>query len=224
MDYNFLVHLFKLWNSLSEFVKLMCIDRDDSHGYEHMKAVAFNSLKIFANEKLPDIYHKEILCSIIIVSWLHDVSDHKYDKDNTLKLKVRNFLITLVNSEECEKLMKVIEYVSYSKEQKAIINKTPIDFSDELGELYAIVRNIVSDADKLEALGKIGFERCMGYTKHTYKEKYGNDMPYELLKQTVIGHANEKLLRLKDHFIRTDAGKKMAVPLHNELIDELSKL
>jgi hypothetical protein len=40
----------------------------------------------------------------------------------------------------------------------------------------------------------------------------------------VVDHANEKLLKLKDHFIRTETGKLMALPLHNELLDEINKL
>ena len=37
-------------------------------------------------------------------------------------------------------------------------------------------------------------------------------------------HAKDKLLRLKDEFIRTKPGKKMAEKLNNEMVEELKKL
>ena len=120
--------------------------------------------------------------------------------------------------------MKIIDYVSYSKEKKAIDNNTPIDFSKELGYLNATVRDIVSDADKCEAIGQLGLYRCIEYTQHVYKQKNQTDMPYDCLKSDVINHSNDKLLRLKDGFIRTKTGKIMAEKLHDEFVAELNYL
>ncbi|QKF93610.1 HD superfamily phosphodieaserase [Fadolivirus algeromassiliense] len=215
-----------LWNRLSDVVLVTCEGRDDSHGYNHMLTVVKNALKIFEHEmhSIDKIYHDQILKYIIIVAWLHDVADHKYDKDDTLKNKVRNFINTLVSDDETELICNIIDHISYSKENKAILSGHPIEFHIILGEIGSIVRDIVSDADKLEALGKIGFERCVEYQKHYYKEKHNKDIPYDLLKLEVKHHANEKLLRLKDEFIRTDYGKELAKPLHDELVNELNQM
>ena len=49
-------------------------------------------------------------------------------------------------------------------------------------------------------------------------------MPYDCLKSDVINHSNDKLLRLKDGFIRTKTGKIMAEKLHDEFVAELNYL
>ena len=211
----------KLWNKLSDFVKKICDGRDKSHGHNHMKCVARNALKILENELKS--FNQDVIMKIIIVAWLHDVADHKYDKDGTLKIQVREFLKTIFNNEnDCDVIMKIIDLISYSNENNAILSGNKIDFCKELGLVNGFIRYVVSDADKLEALGKIGFDRCVEYTRHNYKEKYSIEIPNEILKQLVITHANEKLLRLKDEFIYTNTGKEMAEILHNELMESLN--
>jgi HD superfamily phosphodiesterase len=216
-----------LWETLALFVKNICKDRDESHGYDHMEKVAITSIDIFIGEKdkIPLKYHPDIIEKIIIVSWLHDIADYKYDRGNTLKRKMEEFIMLIVmNKEKCKQLMKIIDLISYSKENNAKKIGMPIDFEDALGKYDAYVRHIVSDADKLEALGKIGFDRCMEYSVHSYMEKYKLKPSKYILNKMVVDHANEKLLKLKDHFIRTETGKLMALPLHNELLDEINKL
>lgn len=215
-----------LWQKLSNFVERVCKDRDDSHGYLHMSTVAQNAVKIFQMEhKSVDQNNiKKLLEYITIVGWLHDVADHKYDLDGFLKMQVFEFVTSLMKFDEAELIMKIIDHISYSKENKAIIAGNPINFREVLGEMGALVRDFVSDADKLEALGRIGFERCVEFTSHEYKKKYGVDIPYDLLKQEVNKHAQEKLLRLKDEFIKTNYGRELATQLHNELIMELEHM
>eukprot|EP01091_Cochliopodium_minus_P002965 TRINITY_DN12797_c0_g1_i2.p1 TRINITY_DN12797_c0_g1~~TRINITY_DN12797_c0_g1_i2.p1 ORF type:complete len:129 (-),score=35.33 TRINITY_DN12797_c0_g1_i2:75-461(-) len=120
----------------------------------------------------------------------------------------------------------MVDYISYSKENNAILMNQQIDFLGELGEKGFLVRNIVSDADKIEALGLIGLKRCKEYGAHKYKEEQNKEITESLLIDHVVTHADEKLLRLKDFFIRTPFGKLMASPFHNELnniIDEMRK-
>jgi uncharacterized protein len=213
-----------LYDKLSEFVKYITKDRDESHGYQHMKKVCFNSLQIL-NEESKNINLKDlndIFKDVMIVSWLHDVADHKYDWDGILKLKVENFLNNISN--KVLLLMNIIDRISYSKEDEALKSNSKLDWDEVLGDYGCIIRNIVSDADKLEALGKIGFERCVEYGKISYKKKYGNDMPNNILIYEVKKHANEKLLRLKDEFIHTSYGKSLAEKMHDELIVELNKM
>ena len=68
----------------------------------------------------------------------------------------------------------------------------------------------VSDADRLEALGQVGLERCIEFTK----ARNG------IVPDDVVTHCHEKLLRLlPENFIKTQLGKSMAVPLHDVIVD-----
>ena len=81
------------------------------------------------------------------------------------------------------------------------------------------MRHIVSDADKLEALGSIGMERAIGYTQHA-----NPDYSEEQIIADVKKHADEKLLRLADEFMRTYTGKQIAKIRHSEMKSELERL
>lgn len=74
-----------IWNKCSNFVARICQSRDGSHGHGHMQKVAKNSLLIFQNSE--HYKDNEIFKLIVIVAWLHDVPDHKYDKDGSIKKK-----------------------------------------------------------------------------------------------------------------------------------------
>ena len=67
----------KLESILSKQVKLLTKGRDESHGYEHMLKVTNNSKQIVKGMNLTSEQYNGVL----IVSWLHDVFDHKYDQN-----------------------------------------------------------------------------------------------------------------------------------------------
>ena len=211
-----------LYEILSVRVKHICRDRDDSHGHLHMKSVCDNSLRIVDELK---IWDKNDIKDIMVVAWLHDINDHKYSNAE-LEKELDNLLEEVYPNKKQKQshILNIIERISYSKENKTLQNNEKLDWLDVLGSKGILIRNIVSDADKLEAIGKVGFERCVEYTKHSYKEKHNCEIPFEDLVKEVKNHADEKLLRLKDDFIRTTPGKKMAEPLHDELLEELSKM
>lgn len=209
---------------LSEFVKKVCNGRDESHGYEHMKKVAENARQIYEHQSIDKSNRNSyiILENVLIVAWLHDVADHKYDLDGTLETKIHNFLVKLLKDQKrVELIQNIIHRISYSKENKIVQSgrKPEEEWKKVLGDEGLIIRNIVSDADKLEALGKIGMERCIMYTKER-----SPGISYEKLVENVKAHSKEKLLRLKDEFIRTKYGKKLAEPLHQEFIECLNEL
>jgi HD superfamily phosphodiesterase len=182
-----------------------------------MKTVATTGKLIVDSDYNLDPEYLAIAMDVITVAWLHDVCDHKYDHDGTLEQQLDVFgTIHIPNYKE---IKQVIKLTSYSSENKAMIAKTPIDYEKLLGNHYAIVRHIVSDADKLEAIGSIGIERCIEYIYHMNPSITANE-----LNKAVHIHANEKLLRLKDEFIRTTTGKRLAIPLHQEMIDILQKI
>lgn len=216
-----------MWIKLSDFVKITCKERDASHGHQHMEKVALNSLQIF--KELSGQYfllnwnnHKQLRI-IITVAWLHDVADHKYDYTGDLEQKVKIVINDFFTKKDDQNLIwNIINRLSFSKENKARLNNQTLDWVDVLGNNGKFIRDIVSDADKLEAIGKIGIDRCIMYSKEKYFEKYGQEIPKNELIKSVKIHADEKLLRLKDEFIRTKPGKRMAEPLHQEMFDFLN--
>lgn len=210
-----------LWQTLSEFVDMVCEGRDESHGHAHMEMVANNTIRILESDYL---YGKDqqFYNDALIVAWLHDVNDHKYDFDGQLKQKLKNFIDTRladIKRSSTDLILNIIERISFSRENKQIIQGKPQDWDEVIGQYGKEIRHIVSDADKIEALGYIGLERCIECAKNFYKKKFNKEITHDILVKNVSDHANEKLLLIKDHFIRTKHGKHMAEKAHDEFVD-----
>ena len=200
------------WNLLSEFVQTTCAGRDESHGHAHMKVVAERSSFLIQQDFTDRRQYKHLILDAITAAWLHDIADHKYDHDGTLEQQLDEF--GHKNIPNYSDIKKVIKYVSYSSENKAILAGTPLDYDSLLTPYYALVRHIVSDADKLEAIGQIGIKRALEYTRHanpTYTE--------EQVMTDVRKHADEKLLRLATEFIRTPTARVIAQERHKEMAE-----
>ena len=71
---------------------------------------------------------------------------------------------------------------------------------------------ILSDADKLDALGAIGLYRTIGFT---IKNQGGVEQ--------VIGHLENKIMKLKDQMY-LDVSKQIAVERHQIILDFYNKL
>jgi uncharacterized protein len=159
-----------------------------------------------------------LILDAITAAWLHDIADHKYDdKEGTLEKQLDEF--GHQNISNYKDIKQVIKYVSYSSENKAILAGEPLDYDKLLTPYYALVRHIVSDADKLEAIGQIGITRALEYTRHanpTYTEA-------EVIAN-VRQHADEKLLRLAGEFIRTPTAQNIAHKRHAEMVEALRQL
>jgi uncharacterized protein len=196
------------WNILSNFVKETCADRDESHGHAHMKAVAEMTRYIVEQDFNDESGH--LTLDAITAAWLHDIADHKYDHDGTLEQRLDEF--GTANIWNYEDIKHVIKYVSYSTENKAILAGTPLDFTSILGAYYSQIRNIVSDADKLEAIGKIGISRAIMYTTEANPTFTQAQVIADVHK-----HAHEKLLRLATQFIRTPLARSIATQRHKEM-------
>lgn len=186
--------------TLLKFVTLHTKEFDSSHDVHHAVAVYRNALDIAKYDYL--FLNQRILMYACL---LHDVCDHKYN--HSLSKEDRNAFIQnqLVNPVESQCVIDVIENISYSQEAKGLRKTLP--FPD------CMFQDIVSDADKLEALGQVGLDRCIAFTHAT-----GGKVPDE-----VIQHCHEKLLKLKDNYIRTTRGKELAIPLHQVIVDYVNK-
>ena len=198
------------WNMLSKFVKTTCIDRSESHGHAHMKVVAETSLRIIKEDYQDHRHYNHLKLDAITAAWLHDIADHKYDHDGTLEQILDAFGQTHIPN--YTNIKQVIKYVSFSSENKSIQAGTPLDYDALLTPYYALVRHIVSDADKLEAIGQIGITRALKYIRHANPTYTESQVIADVKKL-----AHEKFLRLAPEFIRTPTGRKIAGQRHKEM-------
>ena len=201
------------WDILSEFVQTICQGRSDTHGHAHMKAVAETSSYLL----FVDFFDKDgsMMLDTITAAWLHDVADHKYDYDGTLEQRLDEFGIA--NIPNYTDIKQVIKYVSYSTEHKALIAGTPLDFKQILGDYYSNIRDIVSDADKLESIGVKGMERSLTYNTDTNPTFTHAQVIAEVRKIY-----NEKLVKLATQFIRTPTARAIAQKEHNAMEEWLT--
>jgi HD superfamily phosphodiesterase len=196
------------WNMLSDFVQRTCIGRSDTHGHAHMKAVAETSSYLL----FVDFYDKDgsMMLDTITAAWLHDIADHKYDYDGTLEQRLDEF--GTANISNYTNIKQVIKYVSYSTEHKAILAGTPLDFQEILGDYYSNIRDIVSDADKLESIGVKGMERSLIYNTDTNPTFTRTQVIAEVRKIY-----DEKLVKLATQFIRTPTARAIAQKEHKKM-------
>jgi len=151
-----------------------------------------------------------MLQDAITAAWLHDVADHKYDHDGTLEERLDAF--GAANIPNYADIKQVIKYVSYSTEHKAILAGTPLDFKQILGFYYSQIRDIVSDADKLESIGVKGMERSLTYNTDT-----NPTFTHAQVMAEVHKIYDEKLVKLATQFIRTHAARAIAQKEHEEM-------
>jgi HD superfamily phosphodiesterase len=200
------------WNMLSEFVQTTCADRSETHGHAHMEAVAEMSAYIIQKD-FAGRDNGDVMLDTITAAWLHDIADHKYDYDGTLEQRLDEF--GTANISNYAAIKQVIKYVSYSTENKAILAGTPLDFKEILGDYYSEIRDIVSDADKLESIGEKGMERSLSYNKQTNPTYTDAQVIQEVRKIY-----DEKLIKLAT-FIRTPTARAIARKEEREMEDWL---
>jgi len=182
-------------SKLYNFVKDSTSSFDESHDINHAFAVYINTMLI-ANENMEiDI--------LTYTSMLHDVCDHKYPQ-SIKKEKLIEFINQELGEQKCNRVIKIIDNISFSKQIKGL--RETLNYPDN------IYLDIISDADRLEAIGQVGLDRCIAYTKATNG----------LIPEDVIKHCHEKLLLLKDHYIVTKKGKELAQPLHEVIENYIS--
>ena len=210
--------------STRKFAENILQGRDETHGFGHCAIVYRHAMGIFddilsekepENVRLLQIIEKKVDARkvIAISAYLHDVLDHKYDSTQATADKMEAHIKTVCSEEEAKWVYFIMEHVSYSAQKKG---KFKIG---EIPEDMRLLRNIVSDADKLEAIGMDGVHRCLDFTK----EKNPHYSQEECRKHAAI-HCDEKLLLLCGDFIYTAPGKRRAEPLHQDVVEWRSKV
>ena len=203
---------------VDEWVKGICgPEYGDHHGHDHAKTVS---------EIASQIYHDMVgrnkigggLDGIVrIIGLLHDVDDSKIDTDMSKKALLNQFLQENFPDHN-ELIRNVIDRISYSKEVKMRKEMgNGVDWMSVLGPTGTLIRNIVSDADKLESLGVEGFNRSKEYNKGRLSlgdSKEDERKLYEAVNEII----ESKLMRLHE-YLYTDLGKEMGRERTAALLD-----
>ena len=150
---------------------------------------------------------------LTIASLCHDVCDSKYTGKGVTYLDLQKF-VNEIYPEKAMFIMYIIDNISYSREvkgeRKILMNP------------YEIYRNMISDADKILAIGRKGIERCYKYSMMLYgvTDATVTDEDKKKLNERVLTHCHEKLkLLYPNKFIYTKEGRQIAEPLHQEVLD-----
>ena len=186
-----------------------------SHDIEHSLRVLRNARRIMSS--MPDVDRLVVEVSCIV----HDVIDPKLADPEESKAELAGFLSGLgLSDTRIRNIMDIIENMSFRKMMQG--HSWPTREFD-----------IVSDADKLDAMGAIGIARVFAYSGEAGRPFYdgseqtspGFDIRSYEKPGTAIGHFYEKLLKLRE-MMRTEEGKRMAEKRHaftKAFLDEFLK-
>lgn len=171
--------------TLDKFCDYVFENFDESHDKNHHLKVLSNVREIICRGEYR--FTEEEISIMTYASMLHDSLDHKYinswrkhvDRDEILK-----FMISELGEFNGNICIHIIENISWSKEMNGLTTKL---------EDRDILRQIVQDADWLEALGEIGIRRCELFRKTSNFDK-NKSITEEQIKEDIKSHIHEKLL------------------------------
>lgn len=196
---------------LIKLARKMYNGRDKSHGISHVIKVRKNALNICKQLNINDI---NILLKIETAALFHDLWDHKYiDKSSKDYMTIKNNLYTELkkyyfSEDDIKEIEIIINNISLSRE----INLRKKNNFLNLKHLQ-LMRDIVSDSDKLEMLGLQGIDRIIEYQLYKFPDCKSNE-----IKKIIKDIYNKKIsILLSENYIKTEPGKEMARPLMQEI-------
>ena len=199
------------------FVAAELAGRGESHGLGHSLRVRNLALAIFDAGGLDARGGAGFDARRVVelAALLHDVCDHKYvdpatDAGRACIERRDRFLAETLSTSHAAAVVQIVGAVSYSREAKALARGEAPAWA-ALPENIQVLRHCVSDADKIDAIGVRGLERCAAYARER-----GVRGPLNVARE-VAEHCDEKLLRLRDEYVRTAPGKRRAAPGHEWL-------
>jgi uncharacterized protein len=174
-------------------------ESNDIHGFSHVERVYNTCVKI--GQKL-----NANMKVLKIAALLHDIGRIDEKTDN---LKRNHAEISAIKAKEH---LTINNYNLTEKERDDIIHSIKAhSFSNSISPL-TLEAKILSDADKLDALGAIGIYRTIGFT---LQNNGGIDQ--------IIEHLENKILKLKDQ-MNLDYSQKLAKNRHEIVLDFYKKL
>ncbi len=184
---------------------------DKSHGYSHVFDVYNISMMI--TKKIKKEITKRELMIIKMSALFHDAWDNKYikDKNETIKIKeeLRNDLKKInLNDKDIDDIYIIIDNISFTKEYNLIKKNKKLELFD-----LTLLRDIVSDADKIASVGEDGIKRIIIYELSINKiEKI--EFYIEKIKYL---YKNRIEYIINNNYIKTEYGKKIAKERFNEM-------
>ena len=203
-------------NTLTETINLMYSDRDSSHGIEHFDKVLQNTLQTLSLLEGSELeqFNKIPNARLIVkaAAYLHDTRDHKYcssEEGQRVQKVFDQILINYLTEEEIIIVNLIIDNVSFSKEKRGE--------TENLSE-YNILLWIVQGADRKEAIGQIGLDRCREYNT---KQRLANNLPIDeyLIVQDMIEHCHDKLLHIQSEYIHCKASLQLLTDEHQIIVN-----
>lgn len=164
---------------LDDFARSAYAKFDESHDYNHARAVLANALAMVIPMCVQErvIVRIDDLVIIVYAALLHDTYDYKYNGTGLGRERVVEWVNHKLGN-RAPACIGIIDNMSWSKRESAV----PI--------ARDYLRVLVQSADWIEALGTTGLRRCIMYTK-VMKSLDG-----EACRLEVIKHINEKLLKI----------------------------
>ena len=166
-------------DKIKQVVYSYTLNLESGHDYSHLLRVEATAKEIMQGMNVDEYY-------LTLLVFLHDIEDHKLNT-NVLVKDILNELG--IEKEIQEKVLNEVQYLSFSK------YKTKNDLSLEA--------KIVSDADRIDALGAVGVARAFSYGGAHNRKLYGEN--------STLNHFKEKLLIL-DQYLYLDKSKAIAKP------------
>ncbi len=202
-----LVYLYPLFRLL-KFVYVNMNHFDDSHNHIHAFIVLYHSLKIVLMKYIKNqtnAYYEIDIWFVITTALLHDICDHKYISQWRVNEDELKKFIVSIYEQKANLIITAINNISFSKQKHGKRIKM-----DPISELC---RNIVSDADKIEALN---LNRC-----YIFSTAYNPDKSDEEIFKIVCKHYHEKLsILLPQKYIETEEGRIIAKPYHDAMVKD----
>ncbi len=201
------------------FVKETLGKDSTGHDWWHNHRVR-NLAKRIAKEEGADIFVAEL------AALLHDIGDYKFfqgDEEAGLAL-VRKWLSSLkISTSLIDKIVEITSQVSFM--HTLTNNKSKDSVKKNFIPTIPKELMVVTDADRLDAMGAIGIARTFTYGGFSDRPIYDpfikpnksiTKEEYKTTEAPSINHFYEKLLKLKD-MIYTDLGRKIAKKRHRFL-------
>ena len=206
---------------IERFVRDELQNHNGSHDFWHIHRVRNNALSL---AKLEGITSEEDLTIVEVACLLHDVRDWKYAEEQRGSFEdvVED---VLKEYKHTKTVVDIVNNIGFKEELSSTASaSTQGDTSRIRGDIKF---KIVSDADRLDAIGAIGIGRtfCFGGAKKNPMHDPGVPPNVGLTREeyqaahnpgminTTINHFHEKLLKLKD-MMKTESGTKMALKRH----------
>lgn len=198
-----------IWNYGSRIKALFNYPETHSHGWNHIMEVANLTLKLMDQDGLTSQHDQAIA---LLVALFHEAWDQKLPDCQKRDQAASDLLEDILSTERWLDvsnylIRKICVRISFTREQ----NFGDKDWDEEIGA-YQKIRDYVSDADKIAALGVAGVERARLY-QIEYYEARGRKLTEQESWEMYWTYSWTPRLQYYSRYMRTPAGIKKSAEL-----------